>query len=140
MTRDPALTEQLRLMMEKAGQTLAVAQTLHDHGHYDDATSRAYYAVFQALQAVLLTEGLSVSKHSGLLAVFNQRFIRTGRFPATAFRTVKRLFRDRQTGDYEYGVTIGEDESATNLRDAGELIADIRRYLSCGGYISERQH
>jgi hypothetical protein len=47
-------------MMKKATDTLEVAKRLHSYGCYNDAASRAYYALFHALQAALLTKGVTV--------------------------------------------------------------------------------
>jgi uncharacterized protein (UPF0332 family) len=38
--------------LEKAGKKLEVAEKLFDSGDYEDAVSRAYYAVFHATQGL----------------------------------------------------------------------------------------
>ena len=42
--------------------------------------SRVYYAMFYSVEALLLTEGISVSSHKGVISVFGERFIKTGIF------------------------------------------------------------
>ncbi|MDD9989075.1 MAG: HEPN domain-containing protein [Spirochaetaceae bacterium] len=39
--------------MEKARQKLGVAERLRDSGDHEDAVSRAYYAAFHAVKALL---------------------------------------------------------------------------------------
>ncbi len=86
----------------------AIREQLGDH-LYDFASSRAYYAAFYAMQAILLTKDLSFSKHSGVIAAFNRQFIKTGVFPKEFSKLISRLFRERQTGDYEFDL-ITENE------------------------------
>ncbi|MCL5779437.1 MAG: HEPN domain-containing protein [Firmicutes bacterium] len=45
---------------------------------YSDAVSRTYYAVFQAARAVLAKKGLDSRKHSGIIGLFNQQFVKPG--------------------------------------------------------------
>ncbi|HUT32877.1 MAG TPA: HEPN domain-containing protein [Planctomycetota bacterium] len=139
MTANPKLAEQLALMTRKATHTLTVARELHSHGHFSDAASRAYYAVFHALQAALLTKGVTVSKHTGLMAEFNRHFIHTGLFPEVAHETIRRLFNDRQTGDYRYGVSIREEQSALDIQEAEQIIVRISQYLSAQNLLPETE-
>ena len=62
MRKDAELSQQLKVMMGKAKDSLEVAEQLHKQKHYNDAASKAYYAVFHSLQASLLIKGLSFSK------------------------------------------------------------------------------
>ncbi len=79
-------------LMEKARRSLNAAERLLQHGDHDFAVSRAYYAMFYAAQALLLTRDVRRAKHSGVVAAFNERFIQTGELPRRLFL----LFRDKQ--------------------------------------------
>jgi uncharacterized protein (UPF0332 family) len=52
--KDPAM---LAALFEKSKSKLATARILYDAGQYDDSVSRAYYAVFHALSAILYRNG-----------------------------------------------------------------------------------
>jgi len=43
--------------IQKAEKKLDVSRRLFESGDFEDSVSRAYYAVFHATQALLLTEG-----------------------------------------------------------------------------------
>ena len=66
--------------LEKAEKKLEVAKKLFDSADYEDSVSRAYYAVFHASQALLLTEGEKAETHeakeSGFL--FEQKTLGSG--------------------------------------------------------------
>jgi len=72
---------QFAKIITKAESSLDVAKRNFQEGYYDFASSRAYYAVFYAIQAALLTKGLSFSKHSSTIGAFNKHFVKTGIFP-----------------------------------------------------------
>ena len=60
--------EEVGAHLERAVQSIQAARDLASTGYYDFAASRAYYGAFYAATAVLLSEGLESSKHSGVIA------------------------------------------------------------------------
>ncbi len=64
----PADEQEIAANLERAEQSIHAAQDLAAKGYHDFAASRAYYAAFYAATAVLLHEGLDISKHSGVIA------------------------------------------------------------------------
>ena len=62
----------LRAMLRKAREKLASARKNLDSGFYGDVASRAYYAAFHAISAVLADRGLTFSSHAQTLGAFNR--------------------------------------------------------------------
>lgn len=87
------LVDQLQLMTQKAFRSIAAAYRNIEEGDYDFASSRAYYAAFYAMEAVLLTKKLSFSKHSSVISAFNQYFVKTNIFPKEFSKLISRLWR-----------------------------------------------
>lgn len=81
------------------------------------------------MEAVLLTRDISSSKHTGVISCFNQHFIKTGIFPKSFSKTISRLFRERQVGDYGFYIDISEDEILKNLKLAGDLLDKVKTHL-----------
>jgi uncharacterized protein (UPF0332 family) len=71
--------DEIAAHLERAGQSIQAARQLVSGGYYDFAASRAYYAAFYAATAVLLNEGVELSKHSAIIASMHQRFVKTGK-------------------------------------------------------------
>lgn len=69
-------------------------------GHGNTAVNRLYYACFYAVSALLLLEGKSSSKHSGVRSEFNRSWVKTGRVSEPLGDLYNRLFDNRQRGDY----------------------------------------
>jgi len=53
----------------RSEETLNEAKLLFDAGYYNAAVNRLYYACFYIVSALLLTEGMSSAKHSGVKAL-----------------------------------------------------------------------
>jgi uncharacterized protein (UPF0332 family) len=97
---------------------------------YRSAVSRAYYAMFYATQAVLLTQGLHAKSHSGTLHVLNQHFVRPGLFPSDAYRLLSIAFQARQVGDYDPFSSISEQEAVTAVEQSERFIYRVLRCVS----------
>ena len=64
--------------LELAFIRLAAARSLIQNDFHDDAVSRAYYAMYYAAKAALLTLGIDLKRHSSTVALFTEHFVRTG--------------------------------------------------------------
>ena len=119
----------LRAMLGKAEAKLAAAAKDLQDGFYDEAASRAYYATFHAVSAVLAQRGLTFSSHAQVLGAFNRELVKPGLFPPDAFRRIQRLFEDRQIGDYEWNRTVDQETAEQDLADARWLVKTCREYI-----------
>jgi len=116
--------------MEKAENRLKAAESLFELGYYDDVVSRAYYAVFHAVQALLLTEGEKAETHKEVLTLFSLLFIKTGRFRKEFGKYLSNLKDDRESGDYEVFSYIDEETAKNALVEAREFLDETELYLS----------
>ena len=62
----------LHLRLEQAHKSLSAAELLFDAGAYKDAANRSYYAIFQAMRAVLALDCFDSKKHSGIISEFDE--------------------------------------------------------------------
>jgi len=67
---DPKTKDLIATQIEKSNEKLGAAKTLLREGFIDDAISRAYYSMFHAASAVLLSEGITVESHGALKTMF----------------------------------------------------------------------
>lgn len=120
--------------MDKAEAKLKVAQKLLSSGDYDDAVSRAYYAVFHATQALLLTEGEKAETHKGVVTLFGLLFIKTGKFKKDLGKYLANLKDERESGDYEIFSYIDQETAQTAIDDAREFLEEAQAYLKHAGF------
>jgi uncharacterized protein (UPF0332 family) len=135
MNEREGLSEQLQQMIRKAFRSLKAAQRHIEEGDYDFASSRAYYAAFYAMQAILLTENLSFSKHAGVISAFNQHFVRTATFPKEFSKIITRLFRERQAGDYGFDLSISKHDAQEDIQIAETVVRAITTHLIRVGFL-----
>lgn len=129
MTDYQAEDDVLRAMLAKADEKLEAARQELSAGLWGDAASRAYYATFHALSAVLASKGMTFSTHSQVIGTFNREFVKTGLFPSDTARKIQRLFEDRQTADYDWQVTVDEATAQEDLAAAESLVVACRSHL-----------
>jgi uncharacterized protein (UPF0332 family) len=137
MKEKQKLEEQISLILDKAKRSLKSSIKEIEEGNYDFASSRAYYVVFYAMQSVLLTQGLTFSKHQGVISAFNQHFVKTYIFPKEFSIYINRLFNERQIGDYNFVSNIDERDAREDLRLAKLILSSIMKYLDKSGFIKK---
>ena len=115
--------------IQKAEKKLEVAERLLRSGDYEDAVSRAYYAVFHATQALLLTEGERAETHKGVVTLFGLLFIKTDKFSKNLGKYLANLKDERESGDYEIFSFIDEETAGTAIKEAKEFLREARFYL-----------
>jgi len=124
--------KEIRELLDKARRSLHAAERLMHEGDHDFAVSRAYYAMFYAAQALLLTREVRRSSHSGLIAAFNEHFIQSGELPRRFFLMLRDGFEDRAEGDYGLA-TISGEQALAGVAAAGEFLEEINRRVTTGG-------
>jgi uncharacterized protein (UPF0332 family) len=122
MNQHQATPQALRAMLKKAQQKPAAARKDIEFGFFGEASSRAYYAAFHAVSAVLARNGLAFSSHAQTLAAFNREFVKTGVLPSDTFRKFQRVFEDRQVADYDWTREVDKQTAQKNLDDAQWLV------------------
>ena len=63
---------------EKAKEDLDTARMNHNNSMCKAAINRSYYAMFHGMRSVTILDGYDSSKHSGIIAFFNQIYIKNG--------------------------------------------------------------
>ena len=121
--------EILEALLAKAYEKLRIARISFDNKFYNDAASRAYYAAFHAVTAVLAFHGFTFSSHGKVLGSFNRELINKGLFPVDTAQKLQRLFRDRQIGDYYIDKEISHEAAERDTADAEEIVRLCREYL-----------
>ncbi|MDD5459656.1 MAG: HEPN domain-containing protein [Phycisphaerae bacterium] len=112
---------------EQAKETLAVAEELFQSGHYRDAVNRAYYAMFYCSLGLLAAKNLGTSKHSGVLSLFSQNFVKTGLISVEAGRHLREAFELRQNSDYREFVKITALQAEEVIKNATEFIDESQK-------------
>jgi len=120
---------ELKVLLDKAAESIAAADLLLRDGYADFSVSRSYYAMFYSVEALLLAQDLSFSKHSAVISAFGKNFIKTGLFDAKFHQYILDAFDLRNIGDYGTMHSISQDKAAELIRNARELREAVQAYL-----------
>jgi len=111
--------------LQRARETLADARILADAGRWNPCVNRLYYACFYAVSALLIQEGLSSAKHTGLRSLFNRHFVKTNKVPKDKARIFNDLFERRQEGDYVDFVSFEESQVLPWIPEAEAFVQNL---------------
>ena len=119
-------------LWSKAVEAAAAARLLLDAGHYDGATNRAYYAMFDAARAYLrAVHGIksgAVKRHATLIEKFSLLAVASGEIDRTHGRALSRAFDDRIIADYS-DRSVSEAEARALLENMDAFLAAIEPHL-----------
>lgn len=119
----------MRLRLEQAEETLNDAKTLLDLGRLRGTINRAYYAMFYAVQALMVPTGQGTSKHQGAIAFFDREFVRTGKFDKGFSKWLHDSFDLRLLMDYSFKDESVSTERASEVVDhAGLFVSEVKRF------------
>ena len=113
-----------RYRFSRARETFQDGIALVDQGSLNSAVNRFYYAAFYAARALLATKGVDSSRHSGVISLFSQHFVKRGIVSSEVAKTLPRSFEKRLDTDYEDFTTVDQ-------REIKQLQRDIRQFIHC---------
>jgi len=119
----------VNIRIEKARECLRDAETMLSVESYAAAANRSYYCVFHAMRAVLCTIGFATKKHSGIIAEFRLRFIKSGIFPVEFSDIIGVAFEIRNDSDYKDFFVISKADVAEQIKNAKTFLTAVDAYL-----------
>jgi len=88
--------------------------------------------MFYAVLALLTSVGKGASKHSGVLTLFDEHFIKPGHLPREMSKAIHKAFELRQIGDYRELATLDEEQATEILSLADEFVDKVDQFLQGG--------
>jgi len=125
MTNDTVGNTLVLYRLESAREKLSAANDLLENKHYKDSVSRSYYAIFTAARALLATKQLDSSKHSGVIALFNQHFVKDGVVAKSASKWLERSKLYREQADYGDFYVVSREEAEAQIQSARQFIEEV---------------
>ncbi|GAF74790.1 unnamed protein product [marine sediment metagenome] len=122
--------EYAKYRIESARNTFEAAKVLSENGFWNSAVNRLYYAVFYAVNALLVLNEIQTKSHSATKSQFSLHFVKTGRFDKKHGRLLSELFDWRQKGDYENMFDYNSDLVEPLFEPAIEMIELIEEEIN----------
>jgi uncharacterized protein (UPF0332 family) len=93
--------EYVKYRIESAFNAYEAAKVLAENDFWNSAVNRLYYALFYAVNALLVQNEIHASSHSGTRSQFSLHYIKTGKLDKKFGKLLTELYDWRQKGDYE---------------------------------------
>lgn len=118
------------LLLEKSDKNMEQARRTADLGYWDLVANRLYYAVFHAVNAMLLIDGIQTGTHKGTSIQFGKSYVLTGVFTRKDGILYGQLQTMREKADYQNVFTLEEEDGRNLIEAADELRKRIRDYVT----------
>jgi uncharacterized protein (UPF0332 family) len=116
--------------LKRSREHLKSARDLLRNDDYADSISRSYYAIFQSARALLAINGLDSRKHSGVISLFNQHFIKSGKLDKHCGVVLKDARRSREMADYTEIAEFSRQDAEEQIADAEAFIRAVERLIT----------
>ncbi len=126
---DEAKCDLSRTRLALAKERIGFAREILTLGDYKTVANRSYNADFSAMRAVLALDGYDSKKHSGVIAEFRRRYLKTEILPRDLSFTIDSLVEVRQGSDYDDFYLLSKEEITEQLERAEAFVAAIEAWL-----------
>lgn len=123
------IRELSKYRFETSLENLDDARLMYENGRYKNALNRAYYSIFHAIRAVNALKGFDSSKHSGVIAFFNQNYVKEEIFPKDLSKIITQASNNREKADYLDFYIASSEEAKKQIDRAEEFSRAIKEYL-----------
>ena len=117
------------LEMVRARRSLEAAEMLLARQFFEDAVSRAYYAVLHASRAALLAADISPATHEGVRRMFGLHLVKAGHIEQKFATILTAQQEDRELSDYDVTFEMEEERARQRHDEATKFVARIQAYL-----------
>lgn len=125
-----SLSDLSKYRYERSLEELENAKALFETGKFKLALNRSYYSIFHGIRAVNVLDEFDSSKHSGVIAHFNQFHVKEGHFPKNASKIIKTASEMREHADYEDFFVASRQDAEEQIQKAGQFLKYIEDYLN----------
>lgn len=119
----------IKLLLEKSDKNQEQALRTAEMGYWDLVANRLYYAVFHAVNAMLMIDGIKTGTHKGTSIQFGKSYVLTGIFGREDGVLYSRLQTMREKADYQNVFILEEEEGQKLIDSANDLRCRICDYV-----------
>ena len=116
--------------LQTAKSNLNAARILLEAKEYKSANNRAYYAIFQAINAIHALSGKAYKRHGEAIGSFNKDYVKTEIFPRDIGRKIAQAEEIRHASDYDDFYIASHEEAQRLVTNAEEFIQLTEAYLA----------
>ena len=95
----------------------------------DGSLTRAYYAVFQCVRALLFEKEVFAKTHQGIHTKFHELYLKTNELPYELGLILQDLSELRQATDYDVDFEASDNEIERAIEDTAFFIETVKNHL-----------
>ena len=114
---------------EKAHEAYEDIEILMASKRWNGAANRLYYAVFHAVNALFINDGLEAGRHKSSHSLFSLHYVKTGLLPVDYGRLYNNLQRLREKSDYNCFFDVSEQDIGGGISIASDFIEAIEQLI-----------
>ncbi len=127
---DNRLNDLSRYRLQKARDELESSEIMLQNTKFSQSINRSYYAIFHATRALLALDKFDARKHSGVIAYFNQHYIKTEKIERKFGKILILAENIRIKSDYDDFYIASKQQAEEQLSNAREFIERIETYIN----------
>jgi len=109
------------------------AELLLEAGFYEDAVSRAYYAVLHAAKAALLARDIVTESHTAVRRLFGKELVQPGLLEKEWAMILAHEQDERASADYDVELSFSREIATQRVNDARRFLERICSFLQTEG-------
>lgn len=113
----------------KFKERMEAAKILIAGDKFEDAVSRLYYALFDAIRGMLEIKKITAKSHRGAISKFHENFFKTGIIDNKFSNTISKLIKLREGADYTFQMDLSKGEAKKAFHEVENFLAVIEKYL-----------
>lgn len=118
---------------DRARDCLHTAKVNREISDYRAAANRSYYAIFHSMRAVLALQEVDMSKHSGVMAEFRKRYLKTEILDRKLSAIITQAFEVRNASDYDDFYIVAKEDVDQQIDNAVQFMRAVGNYLIAQG-------
>ena len=124
---------QIRAEWRRAVKAQGAAELLLEANFYEDAVSRAYYAVLHAAKAALLARDIVTESHTAVRRLFGKELVQQGLLEKEWALILAHEQDERASADYDVELTFSQEVAEQRVEQAQHFLKRIFSFLQAQG-------
>lgn len=127
-------TDLVKYRLEKAASDLKSAEILFDADDLRGSNNRAYYSIFDCIQAIHAMDGHGYKRHKDALGNFNKEYVKENIFPRELGRRIAEAQDVRHASDYDDFYVVSRVVTKDQIQTAKDLLEQAEKYCEAREY------
>jgi uncharacterized protein (UPF0332 family) len=124
---------QIQAEWRRSLKAQGAAEILLEAGFYEDAVSRAYYAVLHAAKAALLAQDVVTESHTAVRRLFGKKLVQQGLLEKEWAMILAHEQDERASADYDVELAFSQEVAAQRVEQSRRFLKRIRSFLQIEG-------